>query len=618
MHSARPFSGPKPIGPLLDELAAADGGRAALLSVDGRSLSRADLAQHTRQLAARLARLGIARTDRVSVVAPNGVDMAVALLGVMRCAACAPLNPLYTQTEIEYFFADLDVRALVVTADSPPLARDIASRLGIPVVEAGAATAAGADAAEGVEVPTAAGEDIALVLHTSGTTSRPKQVPLSHANLAASMANIAATLQLTPEDRALNVMPLFHIHGLLAGLLAPLASGASVVCPPALQLPAFFDWLERFGATFYSAVPTMHQSIVAAAPADGVPRLRFIRSSSSALAPATLAQLEARFGCPVIEAYGMTEAAHQMSSNPLPPRERKPGSVGLPAGPQMAVIDAGGNPLPAGTRGEIAIRGDNVMRAYHGNPEANRSAFTNGWFRTGDEGCFNADGYLFITGRLKEMINRGGEKITPREIDEALLAHPDVAQAVAFALPHPTLGEDVAAAVVPHEGRTVSAEALREFLFERLADFKVPSEVIVLSQIPKGPTGKVQRIGMAERLSAFRQHAFVAPRDAVEAILAQAWAEVLELEVIGVDDNFFALGCDSLKATRAVARIEGMLPIELPATDIFRHPTVAGLAGRVRQMLGPDAIAELERLLDEVAPDLAAVPTDGSPDECAT
>jgi acyl-CoA synthetase (AMP-forming)/AMP-acid ligase II/acyl carrier protein len=599
------------IGQLLDEQAAAEGDRAALLSVDGRSLSRAELAQRTRQLAARLASLGIVRTDRVSVVAPNGVDMAVALLGVMRCAACAPLNPLYTQTEIEYFFADLEVRALVVTAGSPPLARDIAARLGIPVIEVGAATA-DADAVEGVEVPPAGGEDVALVLHTSGTTSRPKQVPLSHANLAASMANIAATLQLTPEDRALNVMPLFHIHGLLAGLLAPLASGASVVCPPALQLPVFFDWLERFGATWYSAVPTMHQSIVAAAPSNGVPRLRFIRSSSSALAPATLAQLEACFGCPVIEAYGMTEAAHQMSSNPLPPRERKPGSVGLPAGPQMAVIDADGNPLPVGTRGEIAIRGDNVMRAYHGNPEANRSAFTNGWFRTGDEGCFDADGYLFITGRLKEMINRGGEKITPREIDEALLAHPDVAQAVAFALPHPTLGEDVAAAVVPHEGRTVSAEALREFLFERLADFKVPSEVIVLSQIPKGPTGKVQRIGMAERLNAFRQHAFVAPRDAVEAILAQAWAEVLELDVIGVDDNFFALGCDSLKATRAVARIEGMLPIELPATDIFRHPTVAGLAGRVRQMLGPDVIAELERLLDEVAPGHAAAPADGS------
>lgn len=595
----------------------------ALLSVDGRSMSRAELAQYTRHVALHLARLGIVRADRVAVVAPNSVDMAVALLGVMRSAACAPLNPLYTQAEIEYFFADLQVRALVVTAGSPPLAREVAMRQGIPVIEVGAATYAAADRAAESDLPPAAEDDIALVLHTSGTTSRPKQVPLSHANLAASMANIAASLQLTPEDRALNVMPLFHIHGLLAGLLAPLASGASVVCPPSLQLPAFFDWLERFGVTWYSAVPTMHQAIVAVAPANGAPangapRLRFVRSSSAALAPSTLAQLEALFGCPVIEAYGMTEATHQMASNPLPPRARKPGSVGLPAGPEVAIIDADGNLLPAGTRGEIAIRGDNVMRAYHGNPDANRSAFTSGWFRTGDEGCFDADGYLSITGRLKEMINRGGEKITPREIDEALLAHPDVAQAVAFALPHPTLGEDVAAAVVPHEGRQVSAEALREFLFERLADFKVPSEVIVLSQIPKGPTGKVQRIGMAERLSAHRQHAFVEPRDAVEAILAQAWAEVLGIDAIGMDDNFFALGCDSLKAMRAVAGIEAMLPVELPATDIFRHPTVAGLAGRVRLMLGPDVIAELERLLDEVAPEVAAVQADRSLDEHAT
>ena len=617
------MSGPTSIGPLLDELGATDGGRAALLSVDGRSMSRAELAQNTRHVASRLARLGIVRADRVAVVAPNSVDMAVALLGVMRSAACAPLNPLYTQSEIEYFFTDLQVRALVVTADSPPLARDLAMRQGIPVIEVGVAPSTDADSAAGPDLPPAGGEDIALVLHTSGTTSKPKQVPLSHANLAASMANIAASLQLVPEDRALNVMPLFHIHGLLAGLLAPLASGASVVCPPSLQLPAFFDWLQRFGVTWYSAVPTMHQAIVAAAPAGGVSangssRLRFIRSSSSALAPATLAQLETLFGCPVIEAYGMTEAAHQMASNPLPPRARKPGSVGLPAGPEVVIIDADGNLLPAGTRGEIAIRGTNVMRAYHGNPDANRSAFTNGWFRTGDEGCFDAEGYLSITGRLKEMINRGGEKITPREIDEVLLAHPDVAQAVAFALPHPTLGEDVAAAVVPHEGRSVSAEVLREFLFERLADFKVPSEVIVLSQIPKGPTGKVQRIGMAERLNAFRQHPFVAPRDAIEAILAQAWAGVLELEVIGADDNFFALGCDSLKAMRAVASIEAMLPIELPATDIFRHPTVAGLAGRVRQMLGPDVIAELERLLDEVASGSAAASADGALNEHAT
>ena len=511
MHNARPLSGPKSIGTLLDEQGATDGGRAALLSVDGRSMSRAELAQRTRHVASRLARLGIGCADRVAVVAPNSVDMAVALLGVMRSAACAPLNPLYTQAEIEYFFADLQVRALVVTADSPPLARDLAMRQGVPVIEVGAATHADADPSAGPDLPPAGEEDIALVLHTSGTTSKPKQVPLSHANLAASMANIAASLQLVPEDRALNVMPLFHIHGLLAGLLAPLASGASVVCPPALQLPAFFDWLERFGVTWYSAVPTMHQAIVAAAPAGGAtangrPRLRFIRSSSSALAPATLAQLEALFGCPVIEAYGMTEAAHQMASNPLPPRARKPGAVGLPAGPEVRTLTADGRFCAAGEEGEIVIRGPNVTAGYANNPEANAGAFAPDpaggapWFRTGDLGVFDADGYLAISGRIKEIINRGGEKIAPREVDDVLTAHPQVKQAVTFAIAHPKLGEEVAAALVLREGATVSERDIRDFAAARLASFKVPARVLFVDEIPKGSTGKLTRIGLAKLL----------------------------------------------------------------------------------------------------------------------
>ena len=595
---------PAQIHRLFDALQSSPTDLPALLDVNGGSVSHAALAARMRQLALRLKEIGIGTADRVAVMAPNSTDMASALLGVMRAAVCAPLNPGYRQAELAFFLHDLDARALVVTPESPPLARDIAASRGLPVIEAGPSLWDTADPAAHLHEPFARNEDISLVLHTSGTTSRPKQVPLSHANLAASMANTVAALRLTQADRALNVMPLFHIHGLMAGLLAPLASGGSVVCAPGLQLPAFFEWLERFGATWYSAVPTMHQAIVGATTVGSVRQptgtLRFVRSSSAALAPATLAQLEAWFACPVLEAYGMTEATHQMASNPLPPAQRKPGSVGLPAGPDMAILSEAGIPLPSGECGEIAIRGDNVMRAYHANPEANHAAFTNGWFRTGDEGCFDADGYLRITGRLKEMINRGGEKIAPREIDEALLAHPDVEQAVAFALAHPTLGEDVAAAVVLRADSTISASSLRDFLFDHLADFKVPSEVILVDEIPKGPTGKVQRIGMAERLQAFRKHLFTAPRDAVEAILAQAWAEVLQIDTIGMDDNLFALGCDSLKATRAAARIESTLPIELSATDIFHRPTVAGLAETIRGRLGPDVIAELERILDGI------------------
>jgi acyl-CoA synthetase (AMP-forming)/AMP-acid ligase II len=248
----------------------------------------------------------------------------------------------------------------------------------------------------------------------------------------------------------------------------------------------------------------MHQTILARASKNtdiiNGNRLRFIRSSSSSLAPQVIRELESVFDAPVIESYGMTEAAHQMASNPLPPAQRKPGSVGIAAGPQVSVIDAAGNPQPAGVPGELAIRGQNVMRGYENNPAANADAYINGWFRTGDQGVMDADGYFTITGRLKEIINRGGEKISPREVDEVLLDHPSVAQCVTFAVPHDMLGEDVAAAVVLREGAQVAEKDLRSFAQTRLADFKVPRKIVILEEIPKGATGKVQRIGLAQKL----------------------------------------------------------------------------------------------------------------------
>ena len=342
------------------------------------------------------------------------------------------------------------------------------------------------------------------MLHTSGTTSRPKIVPLSHANTCASARNISATLSLGPEDRCLNVMPLFHIHGLMAAVLASLSAGASVHCPSGFNALGFFAWLDAVRPTWYTAVPTMHQAILARAGRNreiiGRSRLRLIRSSSASLPPQVMAELEEVFGVPVIESYGMTEAAHQMASNPLPPKPRKPGSVGLAAGPEIAILGESGALQPQGTQGEVAIRGDNVTTGYEANPEANAGAFTDGWFRTGDLGFFDEDGYLTITGRLKEIINRGGEKISPREVDEVLTGHDAVAQAVTFAVPHDKLGEDVAAAVVLREGRSLTEKELRDFAAKRLAAFKVPRTVVFLDEIPKGATGKLQRIGLAEQL----------------------------------------------------------------------------------------------------------------------
>jgi acyl-CoA synthetase (AMP-forming)/AMP-acid ligase II len=345
---------------------------------------------------------------------------------------------------------------------------------------------------------------VALVLHTSGTTSRPKIVPLTQRNLCVSADHVRRALALGPADLCLNVMPLFHIHGLVASVLATLAAGAAVVCTPGFKTLRFFAWLDQFAPTWYTAVPTMHQAILARAPRNpeivGRARLRLVRSSSAALPPRVMRELERLFGCPVIEAYGMTEAAHQIASNPLPPRARRPGSVGTAAGPEVAVMDAEGRLLASGETGEVVIRGANVVRGYQSNPEADARAFTAGWFRTGDQGVLDPDGYLTLTGRLKEIINRGGEKVAPLEVDNVLSAHPAVAQALTFAMPHPRLGEEVAAAIVLRPGESAGEEQIQAFAAEHLAEFKVPRRIVFLDAIPKGPTGKLQRIGLAERL----------------------------------------------------------------------------------------------------------------------
>jgi oxalate---CoA ligase len=346
--------------------------------------------------------------------------------------------------------------------------------------------------------------DTALVLHTSGTTSRPKIVPLLQRNVLASAAHIGATLALTPADVCLNIMPLFHIHGLIAATLSSLAAGAQVSCTPGFNALRFFGWLDEVRPTWYTAVPTMHQAILARADRNqeilARSRLRLIRSSSASLPAPVMLELERTFGVPVIESYGMTEAAHQMASNPLPPRPRKPGSVGIASGPEVAILDDAGQLLPRGEIGEVSIRGPNVTPGYEANPEANAKAFTHGWFRTGDQGLLDEDGYLRLTGRLKELINRGGEKISPLEVDEVLMTHPAVAQVVTFGMPHDKLGEDVAAAVVLREGKTATDRELRDFAATRLADFKVPRKIVILAEIPKGATGKLQRIGLAAKL----------------------------------------------------------------------------------------------------------------------
>jgi acyl-CoA synthetase (AMP-forming)/AMP-acid ligase II len=598
----------------------------ALLAPGRSSTSFQALLAQCERIGRNLAAHGIGAGDRVVVIVGNGPEMAAAFLAVAGHATCAPLNPAYTERELEFYFDDLAPKALLCDPSLPSLAPEIARRRAIPVLEIrpDLATAAGqfylAGSHEQTPSQPAQASDVALILHTSGTTSRPKMVALSQANLVASAAHIARTLALTSEDRCLNIMPLFHIHGLIAGLTASLLAGASVVCTLGFDPERFPAQLADCSPTWITAVPTMYELISRLAlPARLDPReaaekrLRLLRSSSASLPPLLMRRLEDMFGVPVIEAYGMTEAAHQMTSNPLPPAQRKAGSVGLAAGPEVAIMQADGAAfLAANTPGEIVIRGPNVTRGYLANPEANAKAFCEGWFRTGDQGYLDHEGYLFITGRLKELINRGGEKVSPREIDEALLAIAGIRQAVAFALPHPTLGEDVAAAVVLEQGSQLDAPAIRQKLSEQLSPFKVPSRIVFLSEIPKGATGKVQRIGLAQQLADKSQEEYVAPSNACERMLVELWQEVLEKPRIGVTSNFFGLGGDSLRAVRISARA-AELGFALPTDAVFREATIRALAPLVKplvvhQLPGEDALGsarlygfQMAILMDQLA-----------------
>jgi acyl-CoA synthetase (AMP-forming)/AMP-acid ligase II/acetyltransferase-like isoleucine patch superfamily enzyme/acyl carrier protein len=538
---------------------------------------------------------GVNRNDRVAIVLPNGPEMAVAFVAVAAAATCAPLNPSYRVNEFDFYISDLKARALIILAEMESPAREVAKRHDIPIIEltpnantgAGSFELSGKAGAASGSGGFAQPEDIALVLHTSGTTSRPKIVPLTHKNICSSGHNISVSFDLRENDRCLNVMPLFHIHGLIGAVLSSLTAGASVVCAPGIDPDRFFEWIDTFKPTWYTAVPTMHQAILTRGPKNPeiIARqpLRFIRSCSAALPERVMTSLEEQFKAPVLESYGMTEASHQMTSNPLPPLPRKPGSVGVAAGPEVAIMDESGNLLPVGEIGEIVIRGTNVTEGYENNPAANQSSFTNGWFRTGDQGRFDTDGYLFITGRIKELINRGGEKIAPREVDEILTQHPAIVQAVAFAVPHPTLGEDVAAAVVLNDKGAVSESELRDFAAARLADFKVPRQVVVVDEIPKGPTGKLQRIGLAEKLAAKLQSNFVAPKSETEKQVAEIWKALLKVAQVGVRDSFFALGGDSLATVTMMIEVEGVFNTRISVDGFLRAPTIETITRLIAQ-----------------------------------
>jgi acyl-CoA synthetase (AMP-forming)/AMP-acid ligase II len=580
----------------------------AILAIGQSPLNYRRLYEHIDKMGRALRALGIRRHDRIVVVLPNGPELAVAILTVEASAVCAPLNPAYGAEELERYFSDLRPCALITQAGINSPARRVACSRGVRVLELSTApdTEAGLFTLTGDPVAPPADDslspgDVALLLPTSGTTSHPKIVPLTHANICTSAFAHRAALALNETDRCLNVLPLFHGHGLNATVLASLAAGASVVCTPGLSVDDFSAWLTTFQPTWYSALPAMHQAILGRTRHDrgeiARGRLRFIRSSSAPLPPRIFRELEQTFEAPLIEWYGMTEVASSpIACNPLPPRQRKAGSVGVSGVLDVVIMSEAETLLRNGETGQVVVRGASVMRCYDSNPMVTQAAFAGDWFKTGDLGFFDDGGYLFLVGRTREMINRGGEKIAPQEVDEVLLDHPGVAEAVTFSVPHPTLGEDVASAVVLRPHQVATPKDIRQFAIGRIADFKVPRQVHIVSEIPKGPTGKVQRVGLAAKLglatSTAPPHALVGPRTPLETALVERWAEILQLEHIGIHSSFFELGGDSLSATDVLRHVYALTQVKLEVSQFFAGPTVAEVAYHVEKLLHAGPVPE--------------------------
>src|ERR1700719_138982 len=495
----------KSVETLLDVLQFADSHTAVIVPELGIRISYESLRQQVLAMANALASVGIRRGDAVAIALPNGLPSIVSFLAASIAGTAAPLNLAYPYEEFLFFLNDTNARILLCPPAGAEFARSAASDRKIPVLpvgmsEDGNVWLAGYTTGATAKEPTP--DDVALVLHTSGSTGRPKRVPLRHFNLAVSSANIANSYALSKADVSLCIMPLFHVHGLMASLMATLLSGGTVVVPTRFNALSFWRTVREHRVTWFSGVPTMHQLLLARThqKPEEAASLRFIRSCSAPLSPSLIHKIEGLFGVPFVEAYGMTEASHQMTSHPLPPRHRKAGSVGVGTGLRISIMDKEGQHLGTNQRGEVAIQGANVFRGYENNPEANTRAFSDGWFRTGDEGMLDEDCYLHLTGRIKDIIIRGGENIAPHEVDEVLLRHPAVAAAVTFGCFHPTLGEEVAAAVVLHERHSATEPELINHCREHLAEYKCPKKIYLVQNMPTTSTGKIRRRAVAGTL----------------------------------------------------------------------------------------------------------------------
>ncbi len=583
------------------------------LLADGRlPLSYRDLQAQVNQIATKLRAMGIGPQDLVAITLPNGPEMAVVCLGVMSTAIAVPANPDYREVEYAEMFSRLKPCLLITLAgiDHPSKSAARASGLQLCELEVVAGAPAGSCILKGMPttamhlqaaLPSPAVSDVALILQTSGTTSLPKIVPLTHGNLIASATNLQQSLQLDSSDCVLHFLPMFHIGGIVDVLLAPLLAGGSVVCCKSFATPDFFRDLLQFKPTWVQAVPIMIQEILSVkddySVALSTHTLKFLRSVSAPLSVSLMQTFEEKFRIPVIEIFGMTETAGVITSNPLPPLVRKPGSVGIPFGCEVNILDDAGAVLPFTKLGQVSVRGDNVMSGYQNDAEANAQTRIGDALYTGDIGYFDAEGYLYLAGRIKDIINRGGEKLSPLEVDRVLMSHPSLADAACYPVPHQSLGEEVAAIVVMKNDLPFDREALMAFLRERLAYFKIPRSLQAVNVIPRN-NGKLQRAKLADQFKAdFETYGsaaskFEAPQSPVAKMIAESWEKILKLDAIGIHDDFFNIGGDSLKAASFINDMQQKWGETIYVSSLFDAPTISSYEQFLRQHY-PEVLARM-------------------------
>jgi acyl-CoA synthetase (AMP-forming)/AMP-acid ligase II/acyl carrier protein len=578
-------------------------GACALQTPLAEELNYSDLHQRIEIIADQLKALGFEKRSRVALILPNGLSLSVLLLAVSSTSIAAPLNPFYREAEFHSYLNEIRADCVILLADdrrSP--ARLVASKNDIPIIEL---DSDGVTLVPSSSIANRLGrkegslqsnqeldpgpDDVALILLTSGSTGRSKKVPLTHRNLCTSVADICHSLHLDHRDICLSMWEQFHIGGMVDLLLVPLASGGRIICTSGFDAEKFFEILETRSPTWFQGVPTTLHEILAVARKTGrvsaKTSLRFIRSVASALSPQLMEDIESFFQAPVVQTFGMTEAGPLITTNPLPPGIRKPGSTGPTCGPIISIRDRDGGEIPRGETGEILVKGENVVTRYEDNAEANAQSFSGGWFHTGDTGYLDADGYLFLKGRIKEEINRGGEKIIPQEVDDVLAAHPEIAQAASFSIKHPTLGEDIGAAVVLRQNSSLDESAIRRFVASRLSEFKVPKTILFLPSLPRSTIGKVKRDTLAALADSGSQATvYVQSQTKLQEILAKVWAEELDQERVGIDDDFFRLGGDSLSSVRLALAIETLLGIQLEPAKLTEALTVRQLASLIESV----------------------------------